>query len=111
MSGPGFYKYRCKYFYTHDCPNWVWVNNSACAKCVSLGRDTLENGYESLTRGVITAQNISSLADSICTRVQAETGIDTAPDIDSSRDSVNNHGMHHLLVELVFYTAGNPNYA
>ncbi|KAG6048448.1 hypothetical protein E4U39_007317, partial [Claviceps sp. Clav50 group G5] len=22
MSG-GFYKYRCKYFYTHDCQNWA----------------------------------------------------------------------------------------
>lgn len=33
MSG-GFYKYRCKYFYTYNCPNWVWVSNSPCAPCV-----------------------------------------------------------------------------
>ncbi|KAK7431605.1 hypothetical protein QQZ08_001823 [Neonectria magnoliae] len=27
MSGAGgFYKYRCKYFYTHNCPNWVWAD-------------------------------------------------------------------------------------
>ncbi|KAI1258519.1 hypothetical protein F5Y18DRAFT_413264 [Xylariaceae sp. FL1019] len=40
MSGSGgFYKYRCKYFYTHDCPNWVYVNNTACATCSSHGRD------------------------------------------------------------------------
>lgn len=33
MSG-GFYKYRCKYFYTHNCQNWVWVNNAPCATCL-----------------------------------------------------------------------------
>ncbi|KAK2593398.1 hypothetical protein QQS21_008886 [Conoideocrella luteorostrata] len=38
MSG-GFYKYRCKYFYTHNCENWVWVNNSPCATCLAEGRD------------------------------------------------------------------------
>ncbi|KAI1327650.1 hypothetical protein F5Y16DRAFT_189841 [Xylariaceae sp. FL0255] len=38
-GGGGFYKYRCKYFYTHDCPNWVYVNNTACATCSSNGRD------------------------------------------------------------------------
>ncbi|KAH7320085.1 hypothetical protein B0I35DRAFT_451020 [Stachybotrys elegans] len=38
MSG-GFYKYRCKYFYSHNCPNWVWVNNSPCASCLADGRD------------------------------------------------------------------------
>ncbi|KAI0537706.1 hypothetical protein GGR58DRAFT_329430 [Xylaria digitata] len=40
MSGSGgFYKYRCKYFYTHECPNWVYVNNTACASCSAQGRD------------------------------------------------------------------------
>ncbi|KAI4866522.1 hypothetical protein F4820DRAFT_446896 [Hypoxylon rubiginosum] len=40
MSGSGgFYKYRCKYFYTHNCPNWVYVNNSPCANCCAEGRD------------------------------------------------------------------------
>ncbi|ETS01509.1 hypothetical protein M419DRAFT_80537 [Trichoderma reesei RUT C-30] len=35
MSGSGgFYKYRCKNFYSHNCPNWVWVNNSPCATCI-----------------------------------------------------------------------------
>ncbi|KAF7533232.1 hypothetical protein G7054_g7275 [Neopestalotiopsis clavispora] len=24
-GGGGFYKYRCKYFYTHNCPNWVYA--------------------------------------------------------------------------------------
>ncbi|KAI8632768.1 hypothetical protein F5Y19DRAFT_462581 [Xylariaceae sp. FL1651] len=28
-----FYKYRCKYFYRHDCPSWVYVNNTSCAIC------------------------------------------------------------------------------
>jgi len=32
MSG-GFYRYHCKYFYTHNCPHWVWVNNTPCANC------------------------------------------------------------------------------
>ncbi|KAI0181704.1 hypothetical protein GGR52DRAFT_567922 [Hypoxylon sp. FL1284] len=40
MSGSGgFYRYRCKNFYTHNCPNWVYVNNSACANCSAEGRD------------------------------------------------------------------------
>ncbi|OTB04056.1 hypothetical protein M426DRAFT_166478 [Hypoxylon sp. CI-4A] len=40
MSGSGgFYKYRCKYFFTHNCPNWVYVNNSPCANCCAEGRD------------------------------------------------------------------------
>ncbi|KAG9257717.1 uncharacterized protein F5Z01DRAFT_671307 [Emericellopsis atlantica] len=39
-GGGGFYKYRCKYFYYEDpCPNWVWVKNAPCAKCLSEGRD------------------------------------------------------------------------
>ncbi|RSL46520.1 hypothetical protein CEP51_015916 [Fusarium floridanum] len=45
MSGTdGFYKYRCKHFYTHNCPSWVWVNNTPCASCLLIntqahGRD------------------------------------------------------------------------
>ncbi|KAI0971035.1 hypothetical protein F4678DRAFT_461581 [Xylaria arbuscula] len=40
MSGSGgFYKYRCGYFYTHECPNWVYVNNTGCAECSAMGRD------------------------------------------------------------------------
>jgi len=35
MSGTGgFYKYRCKYFYTYNCPNWVYCNGHACAMCL-----------------------------------------------------------------------------
>jgi hypothetical protein len=35
MSGSGgFYKYRCKYFYTHNCDNWVYANGHACAMCL-----------------------------------------------------------------------------
>ncbi|OAA46329.1 hypothetical protein NOR_03082 [Metarhizium rileyi] len=41
MSG-GFYKYRCKYFYTHNCQNWVWINNAPCATCMAEGRDDEE---------------------------------------------------------------------
>ena len=39
MSGSGgFYKYRCKYFYTKSCQNWVYVNGEACMSClVSFG--------------------------------------------------------------------------
>ncbi|KAI0099294.1 hypothetical protein GGR51DRAFT_535549 [Nemania sp. FL0031] len=38
-GGGGFYKFRCKYFLSHDCPNWVYVNGTACAQCSALGRD------------------------------------------------------------------------
>lgn len=41
MSGSGgFYKYRCKYFYTHNCTNWVYVNNSPCANCLVSPKPT-----------------------------------------------------------------------
>ncbi|CAH0034977.1 unnamed protein product [Clonostachys rhizophaga] len=43
MSG-GFYKYRCKYFYSHNCTNWVWVNNAPCASCLAEGRDQTSYG-------------------------------------------------------------------
>jgi len=34
MSGSGgYYKYRCRYFYTHNCQNWVYVNNGTCQSC------------------------------------------------------------------------------
>ncbi|KAG9240799.1 hypothetical protein BJ878DRAFT_268660 [Calycina marina] len=40
MSGSGgYYKYRCKYWMTYNCPNWVWVNNAPCAHCLADGRE------------------------------------------------------------------------
>ncbi|KAJ6782439.1 hypothetical protein PWT90_07996 [Aphanocladium album] len=41
MSSPGggFYKYRCKYFLSHDCKNWVWVIDTPCSTCLAIGRD------------------------------------------------------------------------
>lgn len=33
-SGRGYYKYRCKYWLTFNCQNWVWVNNAPCAHCM-----------------------------------------------------------------------------
>ncbi|KAK3371242.1 hypothetical protein B0T24DRAFT_628211, partial [Lasiosphaeria ovina] len=40
MSGSGgFYKYRCKYFLSNNCQNWVWVNYAACAVCLTEGRE------------------------------------------------------------------------
>ncbi|PQE28843.1 hypothetical protein CJF30_00003857 [Rutstroemia sp. NJR-2017a BBW] len=40
MSGSGgYYKYRCKYWLTFNCPNWVWVNDAPCASCLAKGRD------------------------------------------------------------------------
>ncbi|KAI0198844.1 hypothetical protein F4808DRAFT_434692 [Astrocystis sublimbata] len=38
-GGGGFYKFRCKYFLTYNCPNWVYVNNTACASCSAQGRE------------------------------------------------------------------------
>ncbi|KAG6037567.1 hypothetical protein E4U41_004901 [Claviceps citrina] len=48
MSG-GFYKYRCKYFLTHECQNWVWVNNAPCATCMAQGRDDQEEAPGSVS--------------------------------------------------------------
>ncbi|KAL2265595.1 hypothetical protein VTJ83DRAFT_6695 [Remersonia thermophila] len=41
-GGGGFYKYRCKNFYTHNCPNWVYCNGHACSMCLAEGRDAAE---------------------------------------------------------------------
>ncbi|KAI9897554.1 hypothetical protein N3K66_007410 [Trichothecium roseum] len=38
MSG-GFYQYRCKYFYTYNCANWVNINGGVCTVCIAQGRD------------------------------------------------------------------------
>ncbi|KXJ97378.1 hypothetical protein Micbo1qcDRAFT_156228 [Microdochium bolleyi] len=38
MSG-GYYKYHCKYWWTLNCENWVYVNGSPCAKCCAEGRE------------------------------------------------------------------------
>ncbi|RPA88012.1 hypothetical protein BJ508DRAFT_356794 [Ascobolus immersus RN42] len=35
----GYYKYRCKNFYSHNCNNWVWMNNTVCAACIAAGRE------------------------------------------------------------------------
>ncbi|PSR80031.1 hypothetical protein BD289DRAFT_441544 [Coniella lustricola] len=37
----GFNKYRCKYFFTYNCQNWVYVSSSACANCLADGRDAV----------------------------------------------------------------------
>lgn len=32
-DGGGYYKYRCKYFLTYNCQNWVYSTDTACAAC------------------------------------------------------------------------------
>ncbi|KAM6504874.1 hypothetical protein FSOLCH5_014792 [Fusarium solani] len=64
MSGAGgFYKYRCKYFYTHNCPNWVWVNNAPCASCLADGRDNEEPHLPSwgLPRDIVVPQVLDGI--------------------------------------------------
>ncbi|EPE25632.1 hypothetical protein GLAREA_01544 [Glarea lozoyensis ATCC 20868] len=35
MSGSGgYYKYRCKYFFTHNCPHWVWADGRDSAEAI-----------------------------------------------------------------------------
>ncbi|KAK3196622.1 hypothetical protein K4F52_000504 [Lecanicillium sp. MT-2017a] len=44
MSSPGgFYKYRCKYFYTHNCKNWAEGRDSESAPLPpwALSRDVI----------------------------------------------------------------------
>ncbi|KEZ41841.1 hypothetical protein SAPIO_CDS6647 [Scedosporium apiospermum] len=46
-TGGGFYKYRCKYFYTKSCQNWVYVNGEACMQCLQHhGKRILEEDHE-----------------------------------------------------------------
>jgi len=33
----GYFKYHCIYWLSHNCSNYVWVNNVACARCLSNG--------------------------------------------------------------------------
>ncbi len=30
----GYFKYRCKYFWSFNCAHWSWVNGSPCAHCM-----------------------------------------------------------------------------
>ncbi|KAF3191072.1 hypothetical protein TWF106_001331 [Orbilia oligospora] len=61
----GYYKYRCKNFYSHNCGNWVWVNNTACAECVAAGRDSLSlNSHRHHLAGMDFASSIE--ADPTC---------------------------------------------
>ncbi|KAK6521818.1 hypothetical protein TWF506_002022 [Arthrobotrys conoides] len=55
----GYYKYRCKNFYSHNCGNWVWVNNTACAECVAAGRDSLSLN-SNRHHGPLTATDLAS---------------------------------------------------
>lgn len=41
----GFYKYRCKYFYTYNCSNWVYVSNAPCANCL-VSLPTVKTGTQ-----------------------------------------------------------------
>ncbi|KAI1498620.1 hypothetical protein F5X99DRAFT_392879 [Biscogniauxia marginata] len=53
MSGSGgFFRYRCKYFYTHNCPNWVYVNNTPCQSCAAEGREIESTVSEAPTWGL-----------------------------------------------------------
>jgi len=60
MSGSGgYYKYRCKYWLTYNCPHWVWVNNAPCAHCLADGRDlemTMMSGPFRISREVYVPQ-------------------------------------------------------
>ncbi|KAI7784288.1 hypothetical protein SLS64_007050 [Diaporthe eres] len=47
MSGSGgFYKYRCKYFYTHNCTNWAEGRDSIEAPPQQQFRDIIVPYYD-----------------------------------------------------------------
>ncbi|PKS12190.1 hypothetical protein jhhlp_001489 [Lomentospora prolificans] len=75
-TGGGFYKYRCKYFYTKSCQNWVYVNGEACMQCLADGCDA--HGHEDGDPG-------SHLAEACARFEQIERSEDTL----SSRDGQN----------------------
>ena len=59
MSGSGgFYKYRCKYFLTHNCPHWVYVNGAPCAYCCAEGREADETENMSPAQQRLTTREI-----------------------------------------------------
>ncbi|KAI1199351.1 hypothetical protein F5X97DRAFT_341707 [Nemania serpens] len=40
MSGTGgYYRFRCRFFLTHNCQNWVYIRDAVCAECSAKGRD------------------------------------------------------------------------
>ncbi|KAI1110966.1 hypothetical protein F5Y14DRAFT_454493 [Nemania sp. NC0429] len=52
MSGTGgYYRFRCKYFLSHECPNWVYINNAVCAECSAKGRDAEPAPSQASTTG------------------------------------------------------------
>ena len=36
-GGGGYHKFRCKYFYSHNCNEWVDFNGRSCMNCVVGG--------------------------------------------------------------------------
>ncbi|CAH0028353.1 unnamed protein product [Clonostachys rhizophaga] len=60
MSG-GFYKYRCKFFYSHNCTNWVWMNESPCAPCLAEGREETGEAMASRHPGTIEKDSYRTL--------------------------------------------------
>lgn len=57
MSGPGYYKFRCKNFYTYNCGNWVWMNNLACPECV-VSTILPQPGFFIVTRRLLIVRDI-----------------------------------------------------
>jgi len=35
----GYHRYACKFAASHGCPNRVWMYDTPCAHCVSIGRE------------------------------------------------------------------------
>lgn len=57
----GYFRYRCKNFYTYNCDNWVWVNYTACAECVACGRESDDLGQSChISGGEIDLESVAS---------------------------------------------------
>ena len=102
MSGSGgFYRYRCKYWLTHNCNNWVYVNGAACAYCVvSFGPWVSDVGHSETDKDCGQADGRESM--------ESET---TAPAHHFSREicvpRVCDGTLQYMLMELVESGTGN----
>ncbi|KAL6908934.1 hypothetical protein GGI43DRAFT_162702 [Trichoderma evansii] len=90
-SSGGFYKYRCKNFYSHNCPNWVWVNNSPCATCIAEGKDADELSHSS---------SMTS-RETLTPRVQDDILQYTMAELVASSASGESRGLHDKVNDIV----------
>lgn len=90
MSGSGgYFKYRCKYWLTYNCPNWVWFNNTPCANCLV----SLQFSFQEHRADVVQSEGRDSDTAMMSTPFHISREV-FAPQIE-------NGSLHYIVMEIV----------